>query len=75
MKLRETGEVLYGWITDNVRIVHGHNRYDGPDDYARVAAEFYRRDYWADSPVNVEVWLEKDALAGSWSPWSSSNAG
>src|SRR5215210_5970474 len=23
-----------------------------------------RRDYWADSPVNVEVWLEKDALAG-----------
>src|SRR5215210_1183672 len=23
-----------------------------------------RRDYWADSPVRVEVWLEKDALAG-----------
>jgi hypothetical protein len=64
VKLRETGEVPYGWITDNVRIVHGHNRYDDPDDYARVAAEFYRRDYWADSPVNVEVWLEKDALAG-----------
>lgn len=36
----------------------------GPDDYARVAAEFYRRDYWSDSPVSVEVWLEKDALAG-----------
>jgi len=64
VKLRETGEVPYGWITDNVRIVRGHNRYDGPDDYARVAAEFYRRYYWADSPVNVEVWLEKDALAG-----------
>lgn len=64
LKLRETGEVPYGWITDNVRIVRGHNRYDGPEDYASVAAEFYRRDYWADSPVNVEVWLEKDALAG-----------
>lgn len=64
VKLRETGEVPYGWITDNVRVVRGHNRYDGPDDYASVAAEFYRRDYWADSPVNVEVWLEKDALAG-----------
>ncbi len=64
VKLRETGEIPYGWITDNVRIVRGHNRYDGPEDYARVAAEFYRRDYWADSPVNVEVWLEKDALAG-----------
>ncbi len=64
VKLRESRERPYGWITDNVRIVRGHNRYDGPEDYARVAAEFYRRDYWAESPVNVEVWLEKDALAG-----------
>jgi hypothetical protein len=64
VKLRETGEVPYSLITDNVRIVWGHNRYGGPEDYARVAAEFYRRDYWAESPVNVEVWLEKDALAG-----------
>ena len=64
VKLRESGEIPYGWITDNVRIVRGHNRYGGPEDYARVAAEFYRRDYWAESPVNVEVWLEKDALAG-----------
>ncbi len=64
VKLRESGEIPYGWITDNVRIVRGHNRYQGPDDYAQVAAEFYRRDYWADSPVYVEVWLEKDALAG-----------
>jgi hypothetical protein len=64
VKLRESGEVPYGFITDNVRIVRGHDRYGGPEDYARVAAEFYRRDYWAESPVNVEVWLEKDALAG-----------
>jgi hypothetical protein len=68
LKLRESGEVPYGWITDNVRIVRGHNRYEGPNDYARVAAEFYRRDYWAESPVNVEVWLEKDALAGVLEP-------
>jgi hypothetical protein len=68
LKLRESGEVPYGWITDNVRTVRGHDRYEGPDDYARVAAEFYRRDYWADSPVNVEVWLEKDALAGVLAP-------
>ena len=49
LKLRESGEIPYSWITDNVRIVRGHARYEGPDDYARVAAEFYRRDYWADS--------------------------
>jgi hypothetical protein len=64
VKLREDRRIPYGWITDNVRIVRGHDRYGGPEDYARVAAEFYRRDYWSDSPVNVEVWLEKDALAG-----------
>jgi hypothetical protein len=34
----------------------------------RVAAEFYRRDYWAESEVNVEVWLEKDALASVLEP-------
>ena len=62
--LRERGAIPHGWITDNVRIVRGHDRYGGPEDYARVAAEFYRRDYWAEAPVNVEVWLEKDALAG-----------
>ncbi len=64
VKLRETGKIPYGWITDNVRVVRGHDRYVSPEDYAQVAAEFYRRDYWAGSPVNVEVWLEKDALAG-----------
>jgi hypothetical protein len=68
LKLRESGEVPYGWITDNVRIVRGHARYEDPDDYARVAAAFYRRDYWAVSPVKVEVWLEKDALAGVLEP-------
>ena len=40
VKLREAGEIPCGWITDNVRVVRGHNRYGGPDDYARVAAEF-----------------------------------
>jgi hypothetical protein len=68
LKLRESGEIPYCWITDNVRIVRGHARYEGPDQYARVAAEFYRRDYWAESPVDVEVWLEKDALAGVLEP-------
>lgn len=68
VKLRECGEIPYGWITDNVRLVRGYSRYNGPNDYAQVAAEFYRRDYWAESTVNVEVWLEKDALAGVLTP-------
>ena len=62
--LRQRRVIPCGWITDNVRVVCGYDRYRSPGEYARVAAEFYRRDYWADSPVNVEVWLEKDALVG-----------
>jgi hypothetical protein len=67
VKLREMGEVPYGWITDNVRVVRGPNRYGGPDDYARVAAVFYRRDYWADSPVNVGP-LKRERVMTSWMP-------
>jgi hypothetical protein len=28
----------------------------------------YRRDYWKDQPEHVEVWLEKDSVAGSLEP-------
>ena len=64
LQLRELGVIPYGHIADNARTVHRRNRYQSPEDYARVAAEFYLRDYWADSSVRVEVWLEKDALVG-----------
>jgi hypothetical protein len=45
-------------------MVHGYVRYGGVDHFAREIATRYRRDYWAESDVQVEVWLEKDALAG-----------
>jgi hypothetical protein len=64
LSLREGRAMPYGWITDNARLVHGYDRYGGPDQYAREIATRYRRDYWSESDVQVEVWLEKDALAG-----------
>jgi hypothetical protein len=62
--LRERQIVPYGWITDNVRMVRTRVRWQDPEDFAREAASRYRKDYWATSPERVEVWLEKDALAG-----------
>lgn len=62
--LRAEGVVPYGWITDNARMVRGLDRYSGLEDFAAQSAQLYRRDYWARSHVRVEVWLEKDALAG-----------
>jgi len=63
-ELRKMGTIPYRWITDNVRVVRGRKRYNSPEQYAKFVAEFYHKQYWADSDVNVELWLEKDALAG-----------
>ncbi len=68
LKLREEGSLPYGLITDNARMVRTRARWDSPEQFAKEAAARYRRDYWADSPVRVEVWLEKDALAGVLTP-------
>lgn len=64
LHLRETGDIPYGWITDNARIVRGHARHAELEDFVSEIAGRYRRDYWSESPVRVEVWCEKDALAG-----------
>jgi hypothetical protein len=62
--LRKRGDVPYGCIVDGTRYVHGYQRYDDLDEFTTYAAGLYRKDYWAASDVNVEVWLEKDALKG-----------
>lgn len=64
VSLRESGKISYGDIEDGTRYVHGHRRYDDLDEFTSYAAGLYRKDYWATSDVNVEVWLEKDALKG-----------
>lgn len=66
--LRESGEIPYGYIVDGTRYVHGYRRYNDLGEFTTYAAGLYRKDYWAASEVNVEVWLEKDALKGVLSP-------
>ena len=62
--LREWWIIPYGWITDNARMVRGQTRYSNLDEFVEEIAGRYRKDYWQESNVRVEVWLEKDALAG-----------
>jgi len=68
LKMRRDGRMPYSWITDGSRVVYGYARYDDPEDFASYAAGLYRKDYWAESPVRVEVWVEKDAMAGKLTP-------
>jgi hypothetical protein len=62
--LRASGGIPHGHIVDGTRYVHGSNRYANLEEFAAYAAGLYRKDYWDDSEVRVEVWLEKDALKG-----------
>lgn len=64
LKLRESLDIPYGWITDGSRTVYGHARYRDADDFARTVKTRYRQDYWSEADEYVEIWIEKDALAG-----------
>jgi hypothetical protein len=62
--MRETGDIPFYWIADNTRWQRKPTTYVGLDACLEATANFYRRDLWAAMPVYVEVWCEKDALAG-----------
>src|SRR5918998_3900394 len=62
--LREARKIPYGWIVDGTRYVTGHTRYRDLAQFTDYAAGLYRKDYWDTAEVNVEVWLEKEALKG-----------
>jgi hypothetical protein len=64
LALRRAGLVPYGWIADNTRWMRKPTTYAGLGDFFDRAATYYRQDLWVRSDVYVEVWCEKDALAG-----------
>jgi hypothetical protein len=64
LALRRAGLVPYGWIADNTRWMRKPTTYAGLGDFFDRAAAYYRQDLWVRSDVYVEVWCEKDALAG-----------
>ena len=63
-EMREAGDVPFSWIADNTRWQRKPSTFVGLEHCLNSTAEFYRRDLWEAMPVYVEVWCEKDALAG-----------
>src|SRR5918993_2463954 len=68
LKMRRGGTMPYSWITDGSRTKYSYDRFADEDDFSAYAADIYRKDYWLESPVRVEVWVEKDAMAGKLTP-------
>jgi hypothetical protein len=63
-KMRMEGLLPWHWITDGTRWMHKSARYGSIEEALRATSRLYRRDYWRELEDYVEVWLEKDALAG-----------
>jgi hypothetical protein len=63
-RMRKSGELRYDWISDNTRWMRKPTSFNNLDDMLLHSQHFYRRSVWADQAAYVEIWCEKDALAG-----------
>jgi hypothetical protein len=64
LKLRRSGELPYGWITDGSRLRLKPRTFSSAQAALENTAQMYRRALWIDQGVHVEVWAEKDAITG-----------
>jgi hypothetical protein len=64
LEMRRSGDMPYSWITDATRWMHKADSYHGLKAFIDRHQQAYRRDLWADADEYVEVWCEKEALAG-----------
>jgi len=65
---REQGDIPWEWIVDETRSLERTSTWSNPTEYARCVARSYRRDFWAQQPVRVEVWSEKGTVRGVLAP-------
>lgn len=62
--MRREGEVPFHWIADSTRWMRKPDSYSNLSSFLNNTARTYRRDLWERQDAYVEVWLEKEALAG-----------
>lgn len=64
LALRRDGRLPYGSIADATRYMRKPRTFDGWQDALRDTAQLYRKALWAGTDLEVEIWVEKSALAG-----------
>lgn len=69
--LRRRNIMPYNWLADNTRWQRKPRTFDSIQQALDDTAQFYRKALWTDAGAYVEVWLEKDALAGVVQPITS----
>lgn len=63
-ELRREKRIPYGEISDNTRWIIRSSTYRSSQEAVTELAKTYRRNLWDGMDVRVEVWCEKDAVAG-----------
>jgi hypothetical protein len=64
VRLRREGLLDWSFIADNTRWMRKAMTWRSVEEAIAVWSQSYRRDLWQGQGVRIEVWLEKDALAG-----------
>ena len=70
LSLRREGRLDYEHIADATRWMRKPDSFDGVEQ-ALADTAFYRKNLWKDADDYVEIWCEKDALAGTIYPVTS----
>lgn len=65
---REKGMIPWAWIVDETRGVERTPAWDDPESLLSAAVYQYRKDYWQDQPLRIEVWSEKGTVRGTLKP-------
>jgi hypothetical protein len=73
LALRRAKRMPYGDIADATRWMRKPRSFDSVQDALNATAVAYRRSLWRDASEYVEIWLEKDAIAGTVYPVTSEN--
>lgn len=64
LRMRRSGRLPYAWITDATRWMRKPRSYNNMEEALAQTAKLYRRNLWVDQEINIEVWAEKDTIAG-----------
>ena len=69
---RRSGAISYDWISDSTRWRREPTVFTGLEDLLDSVAVTYRLSLWQDQQDYVEIWCEKDAVAGVLEPITDS---
>jgi hypothetical protein len=65
---RERSVIPWEWIVDETRELERCSSWDDSAAFVRTVSRAYRRDFWKQQPVRVEVWSEKGTVRGVLAP-------